>query len=109
MHAGCLMFGADRQTCEPVVPETGLLATLTPRGSAQWAYVTQVRMMAMDRGDCSCPYSFMSFDDFTRDMTGSVAPDLTTDDLSILQDFRATNQGPVDDAWRAFRQTTCGE
>ena len=106
---GLLMFEVEGQVCEPVIPESGLLATLTPHGTAQWAYITRVRMMAMELRDCGCLYSLQSFDEFTRDMTGSRAPDLTRSDLATLQEFRAKNQSPVDDAWRDYRKTVCGE
>jgi hypothetical protein len=106
---GLLMFAADGQTCEPVIPKTGLLATLTPRGTAQWAYVTQSRMTAMEAGNCGCPFALLSFDDFTRDLTGAVAPDLTQGDLATLQGFRVQNDAPVAEKWRAFRHYVCGE
>ena len=105
---GLLMFKADGPSCEPVIPETGLLATLTPRGSAQWAYITRVRMVAMERKECGCPFSLLSFDDFTREATGSVAPDLTRDDLSVLQAFRTRNERTVGEEWNKYRQTVCG-
>ena len=106
---GLLMFTADGQTCEPVIPKMGLLATLTPRGTAQWAYITQSRMTGMEAGDCGCPFALLSFDDFTRDLTGAVAPDLTQGDIAALQDFRAENEAPVTEQWRVFRQNVCGE
>ena len=106
---GSLMFTAESQACEPVIPETGPLASLISRGSAQWAYITQSRMTAMKAGDCGCPYSLLSFDDFTLELTGSVAADLTPNDLSVLQAFRAANESAIDQEWRDFRQNSCGE
>ena len=106
---GLLMFRTDGQTCEPVIPETGLLATMTPRGTAQWAYITQSWMTAMEAGNCGCPFALLYFDDFTRDLTRAVAPDLTSADLATLQNFRTQNEGIVTEQWRAFRQTVCGE
>lgn len=106
---GLLMFTAEGPACEPVIPKTGLLATLTPRGTAQWAYITRARMTAMEAGTCGCPFALLSFDDFTRDLTGAVAPDMTSADLATLQDFRAENEASVTEQWRAFRQNVCGE
>ena len=106
---GLLMFKADDLSCEPVIPETGLLASLIARGTAQWAYITRVRMTAIDRGDCGCPYSLLAFDDFSREMTGSVAAGLTKADLAVLQKFRSQNESSTNETWRAFRQKTCGE
>ena len=105
---GLLMFTAESQACEPVIPETGPLASLISRGSAQWAYITRSRMIAMDAGDCGCPYSLLSFDDFTLEFTGSVAAELTPDDLSVLQAFRSNNESAVEQEWRDFRQNSCG-
>ena len=105
---GLLMFKADGPSCEPVIPETGLLATMIPRGTARWAYITQARITAMSKGACNCPFSLLSFDRFTRDLAGAVAPDLTRQDLAALQEFRAENEGPTETAWRDYRQNVCG-
>ena len=106
---GLLMFTAEGPACEPVIPRTGLLATLTPRGTAQWAYITRARMTAMETGTCGCPFALLSFDDFTRNLTGTVAPDMTSADLATLQDFRSESEASVTEQWRAFRQNICGE
>lgn len=103
-----LMFTAEEPICEPKIPETGPLASLISRGSAQWAYITRARLTAMEAGDCGCPFALLSFDDFALELTGSVAADLTPDDLSILQAFRADNEPAVDLEWRDFRQNSCG-
>ena len=105
---GLLMFAADGPICEPTIPETSPLASLISRGSAQWAYITRSRMMAMEAGDCGCPFSLLSFDDFALELTGSGAADLTPDDLSVLQAFRTVNEKVVDQEWRDFRQNSCG-
>ena len=106
---GLLMFRADGETCEPVIPETDLLTSLISRGTAQWAYITQARMTAMERGECGCPFSMLTFDAFAREMTGSAGSDLTRGDLVALQEFRTQNEKSVDDAWRDFRRNSCGE
>lgn len=105
---GLLMFTAEEPVCEPIIPETGRLASLISRGSAQWAYITKARLTAMEAGDCGCPFSLLSFDDFALELTGSVAVDLTADDLSVLQAFRTANESAVDQEWRDFRLNSCG-
>ena len=106
---GLLMFRAAGQACEAMIPETALLTSLITRGTVQWAYITQARKTAMERGDCGCPFSLLAFDDFTRTMTGSVGADLTRDDLAILQEFRARNEKSVDETWQDFRHNNCAD
>ena len=106
---GLLMFGVDGQSCAPVMPQTGPFASLIWRGSAQWAYITRVHVVAIERGDCGCPFARLSFDDFALELTGAAAADLTQDELSAFQAYRAANERVVEQAWQDFRQNSCGD
>ena len=104
-----LMFAVNKQKCDAIVPETGLLDNMMSRGTARSAYIVRARQAAMAEGSCSCIFSSISFDAFTQELVGKTAPNLTGADLQQMLSFRRKFEHSVRTEYLNHRRNICGK
>jgi hypothetical protein len=97
-----IFAGAEKVTCEEVIPLPDEITDWRFKGAARQAYITAAKEIRLEDGRCGCLFSDFPFAKFTGDILGKEPSDLVNEDRARLDAFLALRQRETEERFRAF-------
>ncbi len=100
-----IFAGAEKAVCEEVIKVPDRITDWRFKGAARQAYITSAKKRQLATEACGCLFSDYPFDDFTTEVLGKSAADLTDADRAALETYLAAEQRDVEGRYRAFEKS----
>ena len=100
-----IFAGAERAVCEEAVVLPDGITDWRFKGAARQAYITSAKKRHLASETCGCLFTDYLFDDFTTEVLGKSAADLTDADRAALETYLAAEQRDVEGRYRAFEKS----
>ena len=100
-----IFAGAERAVCEEAIALPDGITDWRFKGAARQAYITSAKKRHLASETCGCLFTDYPFDDFSTEVLGKSAADLTDADLAALENYLAAEQRDVEGRYRAFEKS----
>jgi hypothetical protein len=97
-----IFAGAEKVTCEEVIPLPDKITDWRFKGAARQAYITAAKETRLEDGRCACLFADYPFAKFTGDVLGKEPNDLVNEDRAWLDAFLASRQRETEERFRTF-------
>lgn len=96
------------EACDREPERVGLLASKPfAWGAARQAYSTYLRQQRLEKGDCGCLTSQMTFDEFATELFGATAASMSEEQYQAMLAFKLENESATSRAYRGHVAQNC--
>jgi hypothetical protein len=100
-----IFAGAEKAICEEAIELPDGITDWRFKGAARQAYITSAKKRHLASETCGCLFTDYPFDDFTTEVLGKSAADLTDADRAALENYLAAEQRDVEGSYRVLEKS----